>query len=336
MNEDCEKPSLAVGPMSSEIIESVFRYSHFHRTPLYLISSKNQVDHSRGYVNAWNTREYMEYVQSMRTAYQNSEVTICRDHCGPGFNGNYDMKDVYKTIETDIENGFDLIHIDFCHFQGSREEQLAESKKAVEFCYKLDPNIKLEIGTDENTGASYSLTNLDEINDEIDYFQSFCSPEFFVVQTGTVVKEIGQAGSYNEAFVRDVSTLLKSKGLRLKEHNADYLSRDEIERRNGVVDCMNNAPQFGVVQTSTVLTKALTYGINITDFINVVYEGGKWKKWMNNNSPENKMLCVLIAGHYHFNSDEYKTIISRLADREDIQETLIDASSTIIGHYLQQ
>ena len=43
MNTETKKPDLAVGPMSSEVIEAVFRYSHFHRTPLFLISSKNQI-----------------------------------------------------------------------------------------------------------------------------------------------------------------------------------------------------------------------------------------------------------------------------------------------------
>lgn len=335
MTLETQTPNLAIGPMSSEIIESVFRYSHFHRHPLYLIASKNQIDHSGGYVNAWNTIQYMDYITEMKQQYPHSNVAICRDHCGPGFNDNFDMEDVYQTIRTDIESGFDLIHIDFCHFKGSREEQLAASKRAVELCYSLNPNIKLEIGTDENTGASYSISNLEEISDEIDFFQSFCQPEFFVVQTGTVVKEINQAGSYNEKFVRDVSLLLKEKGLKLKEHNADYLPLEEIARRNGVVDCMNNAPQFGVVQTTTLLSKALMYGIDINEFANEVYEGGKWKKWMDTSSPNNKMLCVMIAGHYHFNSGTCKEIVEKLSDREDIHETLVESASAIIGHYLQ-
>lgn len=335
MNSLSCSAQLAVGPMSTEIIEAVFRYSHFHRTQLLLIASKNQIDHDGGYVNDWTTSEYMQYVRALREQYPNSDVQICRDHCGPGFNGNQDLSDVYKTIENDIQHGFDLIHIDFCHLQGTREEQLAESKKAIEFCYSLNPNIKLEIGTDENTGASYSLSNIDEISDEIDYFQQFCKPEFFVVQTGTIVKEIGQAGSYNESFVQDVSKLLKEKGLKLKEHNADYLTDAEIRKRKNVVDCMNNAPQFGVVQTTTVLAKCLAYGIKCDKFFELVYNSKKWEKWMDKNTPDNKMLCFLIAGHYHFASAEYKEIIQQIGECEDIKETLIDAATNVIDHYLQ-
>lgn len=328
--------NLAVGPMSSEVIESVFRYSHFHRKQLMLIASKNQIDYAGGYVNNWKTADYMEFVKKMKAAYTNSDVFICRDHCGPGFNGNHDLQDVYATVEADIRAGFDLIHIDFCHFKGSREERLDASKKLIEHCRSLNPEIALEIGTDENLGTSYSLSNIDEITEEIDFFKSFCNPEFFVVQTGTIVKEIGQAGSYNAEFTKDIAALLRAKGLKLKEHNADYLTREQIEERWGVVDCMNNAPQFGVLQTSIILTKSLQYGIKIDDFLQEVYDGGKWKKWMSKNGPENKMLCFLIAGHYHFASPSYKRIMEELGKREDIKESIMNHMSDLIHHYVER
>ena len=40
----------------------------------------------------------------MKNKYNFSDVKNCRDHCGPGFNGNMNLKDTYKTIESDIEN----------------------------------------------------------------------------------------------------------------------------------------------------------------------------------------------------------------------------------------
>lgn len=326
--------TLAVGPMSPETIEAVFRYSHFYRKQLMLIASKNQIDYAGGYVNNWTTAEYMAYINEMKALYPQCDVIICRDHCGPGFNGNHDLKDTYATIEADIKAGFDLIHIDFCHFKGTREERLEESKKVIEYCYSLNPDIMLEIGTDENLGTSYSLSNIDEITEEIDFFKSFCTPEFFVVQTGTIVKEIGQAGSYNADFTKDIASLLKTKGLKLKEHNADYLTKDQIGERAGVVDAMNNAPQFGVVQTSTVLQKCLVYGIKFNEYLDEVYSKGKWKKWMDTNGPENKMICFLIAGHYHFASPAYKNIIAELEKREDIKETIIGELSAIINHYV--
>jgi hypothetical protein len=271
----------------------------------------------------------------MKKQYPLAKVKVCRDHCGPGFNGNHDIKDAYKTIDEDIKTGFDLIHIDFCHYQGDKQEKLAEAKKAVLYCLKKKPTIELEIGTDENRGTSYSLPNLKEWEREIDFFQSFCKPTFYVVQTGSLVMEINQVGTFNKSFTATVSKLLRSKGLKLKEHNADYLSKEELLERVGLVDALNNAPQFGVVQTQTVLTRALIYGIKIDAFLEEAYQGGKWKKWMKDNGPENKMLCAIIAGHYHFTSKAYKDIIRQLSERENIKEVIMNSIVSIIQHYVK-
>jgi len=326
--------NLGIGPMSSEIIEAIFRYSHYHRKELMIIASKNQIDYSGGYVNNWTTKEFMDFVKQLRKEYPYNDVKICRDHCGPGFNGIYEIEDTYKTIQSDIENGFDLIHLDFCHYQGSKEEQLEEIKKAIEFCLKLKPNILLEIGTDENMGSNYSLLNLQELEKEIDFFKSFCNPEFYVVQTGSLVKEINQVGNFNKDFIEKMSNILKSKGIKLKEHNADYLNEEELNYRNNIIDAMNIAPQLGVIQTSLIFKKSLIYGVKFNDFINEVYNGGKWKKWMCNNLSGSKFLCAVIAGHYHFSSDNYKKIISELNKKENIHESIIESTMEVIDHYV--
>lgn len=324
---------LAIGPMSSEIIEAIFRYSNYMRTPLMLIASKNQIDHAGGYVNNWTTKQYMEFIRSMRALYPQSNVVVCRDHCGPGFNGNLDLEDTYKTIRTDIENGFDLIHIDFCHLKGDRDYVLGEARKAVEYCLSLNPKIMLEIGTDENMGTNYGVMNLKEVEHEIDFFSQFCKPEFFVVQTGSLVKEVQQVGNFNESFVKQMGAKIREKGLKLKEHNADYLTKEEIALRKGLVDAMNIAPQLGVIQTQTVLNKCSMYGVNTEAFIEEVYRGGKWKKWLHTNTDANKFLCATIAGHYHFNSENYKKIITTLNKSEDMNETIINNIMGTIGHY---
>lgn len=329
------RASLGIGPMSSEAIEATFRYSHYHRNQLMLIPSKNQIDAKGGYVNGWTTKQFMDYVRELRTTYEHSDVLVCRDHCGPGFNGVDDLADTYDTIKDDIQNGFDLIHIDFCHFKGGKDQQLAESKKAVEFCLELNPNIMLEIGTDENMGSNYNLPNLGEIEKEIDYFKAVCDPEFYVVQTGSLAKEINQAGNFNKEFTAKIAEVLHSKGIKLKEHNDDYLDKDSIQSRKGIVDAKNIAPQLGAVQTQLILSKCLIYGVDFQKFIDDAYESGKWKKWLENNTSDNKMLCSVIAGHYIFNSDSYKEIIQKLGEREDIKEFIINSLMEIIDHYEQ-
>ncbi|MBT3940952.1 hypothetical protein HOD83_02490 [Candidatus Woesearchaeota archaeon] len=325
---------LGVGPMSPEIIEAIFRYSHYNRTPLMIIASKNQIDHNGGYVNGWNTKQFMDFVKDLKGTYSNSNVMICRDHCGPGFNGIYDTEDTYKTIKTDIENGFDFIHIDFCKHKGARDERLDEAKKAIQYCLKLNPNIVLEIGTDENEGDQFSITNLQEVKEEVEFFTNFCKPKYYVVQTGSLVKEINQVGGFNQEFIERIREFLKSKDIKLKEHNADYFSKDQIETRNGVVDALNIAPQLGALQTMLVLQKCITYGVDFDEFIEEAYNSKKWEKWLHTNKPDNKFLCAVIAGHYNFTTDSYRKIIEQLEAREDIHEFIMDKVMEVIDHYV--
>ena len=327
------KANLGIGPMSSETIEAVYRYSNFHRKQIMLIASKNQIDYSGGYVNKWTTKDYSDELSKFRKKYSFSDVVSCRDHCGPGFNGNFDLEDTYNTIKSDIENNFDLIHIDFCHYQGTNQERLNESKKAFEMCKSLNEKLFVEIGTDENLGAQFALNSIEDIEEEIDYFLSFSKPEYFVVQTGSLVMEINQVGSFNVEFSKEISGIIQERGIKFKDHNADYLSSAEISKRKGIVDAMNIAPQFGVLQTNIVLNKCLMYGINYDDWGNVIYEKQKWKKWLYKNTEENQFLCMNIAGHYHFASDEYKKIIDKLNKHEDINETIIESLMEVIEHY---
>ena len=85
-----------IGPMSTETIEAVYRYSSFNRKQVMLIASKNQIDYSGGYVNNWSTKEFTDHLDSMKEKYNFSDVVICRDHCGPGFNGGYDLRDTFS------------------------------------------------------------------------------------------------------------------------------------------------------------------------------------------------------------------------------------------------
>lgn len=311
---------LGIGPMSEEIIESVFRYSQRNNASLMLIASKNQIDWNGGYVNNWTTKQYTDYIKSLKNIYPGARVSICRDHCGPGFK-NDDLDDVYKTIASDIGNGFDLIHIDFCRFKGGKGNVLQESKKAIEFAKKLKPEILIEVGTDDNAGEF--LDNVSSIEEDIKYFLNIAPIHFFVCQTGSLIKEINQVGGFNSGFLNKLRTVADKYNIFLKEHNADYISSDDIKKRKGLIDAVNVAPQYGVIQTKLTLQKALTYGVDISEFIEETYKNGKWKKWLHINGPENKYLCATIAGHYSFSSEAYRNLYRKISDYENFRESII-------------
>lgn len=326
------RSKLGLGPMSSEVIEAVYRYSQRRECELMLVTSKNQVDYAGGYVNNWRTSEFAEFLAAMRSKYPASNVMACRDHCGPGFNGRFDLEDTYRTIEADVEAGFALIHIDFCHQGASRDEQMVASKKAIEHCLRLNPALLLEVGTDD-TNICCEASSIAELERELAFFAEFCSPVFYVVNTGALVREMRQCGVLNHAFARQASAAMAPLGFRLKEHQCDYLSDEELALRNGIVAAMNVAPQLGVVQTAVVLGECERHGISTLEFLNEVYDKGRWRKWMVDGAQHRPEYCARIAAHYHFGSDSYKRVVERLSRVVDIRERIMDEIDGIIARY---
>ncbi len=333
--------SLACGPMSQEVIEAVFRHSHKFGKRLMLICSRNQVDVDYGYV--FTTRQYMDYIEKMKRKYPRSSVVICRDHCGPGFGSDQPLlttsdtlESVKDTIRCDLENGFDFIHIDLCHNMEwcmSHSEKLQRTKELMQFAIDIKPDVMFEIGTDENIGKPE--TNIDRIVADIRACQEVANPVFYVVQTGSFVRAAYQAGSFKADNVRTMCKALHDCGTKLKEHNADYLTTEQIITRNGVVDAINIAPQLGVVQTSHILSQSLIYGIDTKPFMNKVVHCGKWKKWIDNDYCDpDYYLCALVAGHYHFDTPVYKRLIEELSRKTNIRKNIISEITKVIEHYL--
>jgi hypothetical protein len=299
---------LAIGPMSTEIIQAVFEFSNANCKQMMLIASKNQIDHSGGYVNGWNTRQYSDFINHLKIEYPNSDVVVCRDHCGPGFNGSYLLEDTYRTVEADVEAGFDLIHVDLCKSKTSRDDKLKLSRNVVEYIYSISPSTKVEIGTDEIGSVDYDIGSIEQ---DLDFFLQFCKPEFYVVRTGSLVKENRQVGNFEIKNVISLHESLNKRDVKLKEHNADYLNDYQIRQRKGIVDAVNIAPQLGVVQTEYCLKQCEKYNVSTDEFKNISYKSQAWKKWMIDDR-DDKEQCVLLAGHYNFSSDEYKRMIDQL------------------------
>lgn len=324
------KNPVAFGPMSPEIVEAVFKYSHVTHYPLMLIASKNQIDYAGGYVNNWTTQSYMQYIKEMRSQYLDSDVLICRDHCGPGFNGNTELTDTFKTINEDIKSGFDLIHIDFCHYPGPRQHSLEKAAEAINFAKRLNSRIRFEIGTDEINQAF----NIGQARRDVEFFLQYCNPDYYVINTGSHVLEDQQVGVFNITNTQQAKNMLSNYGLKLKEHNADYLIPDQIRQRKDLVDAMNIAPELGVNQTKKIISLCNQYHINYDAFLDTSYKSKKWKKWLHLTSPDDKYSCALFAGHYCFTSKEYSRICNHLNDHINLKEELINTAIEVIDRYV--
>ena len=297
---------LGLGPMSFRINDILARYAKEYQRPLMFIASRNQVDATSGYV--MTTAELANQINPLRSDY----LMLCRDHCGPYFldaekslSARQAVEATKKTIAGDIENGFDLIHIDTSRCE--QPYQIAD--ELFSFCLFLNPKIRFEFGTEENVGVAAGIKKYQE---DVKFASQFPNMEFVVAQTGSLTMEDRQVGSFDVAMVRKLVGYAEAAGVKLKEHNADYLSAEQILlRKQAGVHACNIAPQLGVIQTKTVLDLADRYGVDASHFKQTILDSGKWKKWIIDGNDDVK---IAVAGHYCFNSPVYSNLEEKLTN----------------------
>ena len=318
---------LGFGPMSKEIIDILARHTKENNYPLMIIASRNQVDYVTGYV--CTTAELAEQVKQ----YKNPNLLLCRDHCGPYFSDldkgltiEDAMDRCMKTISQDIASGFDLIHIDVSRI---KENQLFYAKQLIEYAISLNPNIKLEFGSEDNTGI-----DIDSSLARIDVQLGFLNPYkdnvvFFVTQTGSLTKN-GQAGVFDIARNQAVCKQIRAEGFLFKEHNADYFTAVDIDHRiHAGVDSLNIAPQLGKIQTD--LLKEFAPADLWATFSDLVYNQNYWHRWVPEGVTD-KDVAVSVSGHYLFNSQTYKDIIANI-DYEKFKSKLTRLIEDLLTHY---
>ena len=303
------KFKLGFGPMSREIVDIIGEYTISKQSPLMIIASRNQVDESSGYV--MTTAELSNQVKK----YDRNLLWLCRDHCGPYFldsEKNLSEREAIeatkKTIAKDIENNFDLIHIDTSRcIQGYKV-----AEELINFCLDLNPDIKFEFGTEENVGVA---AGIEKYKNDVEFASQFPNMIFVVAQTGSLVMEDRQVGTFNVDAVKKLVSYANASSVLLKEHNADYLTKEQISLRKDMgVHALNIAPQLGVIQTKILRRLSAENGLKSEweAFSKDVLSSNKWKKWIIDGNDEIK---VDIAGHYLYNSTTHKNLCDKLEDK---------------------
>ena len=318
---------LGFGPMSREVITAICNYTQDTNRPLMMIASRNQIDAESGYV--MTTPELRELLDTLPT----DNVWMCRDHCGPYFlDAEKDLslkaaiEATKKTIAYDIEQGFDLIHIDTSRVK----DTYGVAEELFKFCLDLNPNIRFEFGTEENVGVAAGAI---KYKNDVAFAKNMPNIEFVVAQTGSLCHEDHQAGTFEIDTVKELVEVANTNGVKLKEHNADYLSAEQIKlRKIAGVHAMNIAPQLGVVQTKLLKELCLSrVGEEYWNpFAERVLASGRWKKWTDSTENEQK---VIVAGHYCFASAEYQAIIDQLKQHADWTSEINQAMYQIFDNY---
>jgi len=287
-------PKFFIGPMSKNVVDSVIEFCELTNNIISFIPSRRQIEYFGGYVNNWTTKEFSEYVKS-----KTNKVLMVRDHSGPS-QGQFE-DDGYESLKEDC-NFFDVIHIDPWKKYPDYKSGLNETIKMINFCYKINPNILFEIGTEQSIRHFES----DEIENMILDLRRelpsviFNNIKYVVIQSGTSLKETSQTGNFDSNRLKSMVEIVKKYNLSSKEHNGDYIDTKIIhEKFNIGLDSINIAPEFGVIETMTYLDEIKNES-DFLNFYNICLNSQKWKKWVGKDfiPEENKLELIKICGHY--------------------------------------
>jgi len=326
------KFKLGAGPMSNEIVELLLEYSHANNYPLMIIASRNQVDYNSGYVST--TAQLVKQIKAY-PGYDSNRILICRDHCGPYFSDNDKnksidsaMQECFKTIEADISNDFDLIHIDVSRIT---DNQYIYAKQLIDYAISLRPDIMLEFGSEDNTNE-----NIDEcvlhVDEQLEFLSQYKNNiKFFVSQTGSLTKH-KQIGTFNHAQSKLLVDKTHSCGFLFKEHNADYLIlHDLADRLSSGVDAVNIAPMLGTAQTNVLVSLSQKYKNELSDFSKYVIEQNVWPRWVTSDISDDETK-LLVSGHYYYSTDSYNMLFNKI-DKTDFSNFLRKAIFNILDVY---
>lgn len=293
-----------------------------------IIASRNQVDAESGYV--MTTPEIRKQLKTLPTDY----IWMCRDHCGPYFLDSEKklslraaVEATKKTIAYDIEQGFDLIHIDTSRV----DDTYGIAKELFKFCLDLNPNIQFEFGTEENVGVAAGAI---KYKNDVAFAKNVPNIQFVVAQTGSLCYEDHQAGTFDVNIVKNLVQVANDNGVKMKEHNADYLTAIEVQMRSDVgVHALNIAPQLGVIQTKLlrrlVEEHPVAQGI-WNEFADEVLASNRWKKWTESPNREHQ---INVAGHYCFSSDKYQELVDLLDHRVNWKALIAHDINEVLDTY---
>lgn len=300
------KTLLGVGPMSKLCVDATIELANALRIPILMIASRRQIECAElggGYVNSWTTEEFARYVRSKDDG---DFIVLARDHGGP-WQGTgeadlgYDIafKRACISYRADIDAGFDVLHLDPSVKPRTIGEIKTDIKKLVAFCDARDRtgNLRYEVGTEETNGNISDVRSFGEfVRDCREISERI---HFVVGQTGTLVKEDRNIGTFDRERAKALSTICAVNGFLLKEHNLDYVPDSVLELHAACgIHSANVAPEFGLIETKAFIRETALLGLEhmAATFLEISHASKKWEKWM--VSERSDYDKGIIAGHY--------------------------------------
>ena len=285
-------PKYFICPMSKNIVDAV---CEMDSNVFGFAVTRRQIDYDGGYVNGWNTKSFYEYVKS-----KNSKIIIERDHGGP-LQGQ--IKDDGLISYKEDLNYFDIIHLDPWKSTKSISEGLTLTTSTLLELWQINPNVKYEVLT-EAAIMQFDYKDYNAILSNIRFFSgnAFNSIEYIVVQSGVHIDLVGRKNTnkFLAESVRNVVYVCKEYGKKVKEHNGDYLTKEEKDLRfDAGIDAINIGPELVQLETEIYLEHMTDLEKN--KFYEVCVASNKWQRWATSEFDlNNREMVIRVCGHYNY------------------------------------
>ncbi len=379
MRKEDRASMLGIGPMSKTLIKASIILAKEKDFPLMFIASRNQVDSQElggGYVCNWDQKGFSDAIRSIAEEVGFEGLYyLCRDHGGP-WQRDKERKDHLpeekamelgkKSYIADIENGFDLLHIDPTkdpYVVGKVIDVNVVLRRTVELIEYVEkeriarglPEISYEVGTEETNGGLTSVESyeffIQELLKELDR-KELPHPCFIVGQTGTLTRLTENVGNFNAKASRELAAVAEKYEVGLKEHNGDYQDEGVLLAHPALgITAMNVAPEYGTVETRAYLKLAeveemlfneglISKKSALKDCIRKESVASRrWEKWMTDDTvsrtteelmKDEEVITVItdISGHYTFNNDAVRKEIENMFS--NLAEAGINAEEYVI------
>lgn len=303
--------------MSKTIVDTILDFSKKNNVKIGLIPSRRQIEYTGGYVNRWNTVDFAHYVRGI-----DSSSVIIRDHGGP--NQGESLDDGCNSMAIDCIY-FDGIHIDIWKKYQNMDEAIENTTKYIKMCIEINNKVFFEVGTEEAI-RKYEAEDLEFFLSKMreNLGINFRRIKYAVVQAGTSLKSTTNTGSYNKERLRCMVDVCKNHGVLSKEHNGDYISQaDKISKFSTGLDCINIAPEFGVLETETILRNLSP--TEVDEMFTICRNSKKWVKWVSKdfNPFDNKIETIKISGHYIRSHPYIVDIVEKKSLTPEIEKTIL-------------
>ena len=302
---------LFCGPMSKNVVDAVLA-TYMNGFSVGFIPSRRQVDFETGYVNNWRTDTFSSYVKNIQP-----EISICRDHGGPG-QGQVDDDGVTSFLH-DVER-FDIVHIDPWYKYPNLDQGIAMTIELIIRCASKSDTCLFEVGTEE----AIRPFSIDEFEKLVYQLKSDLPKQLFdrivygVVQSGVGLNLIDKinTGTFKPEVLTQMHDICTKSGLLSKEHNGDYLSHKDVRARRQLgLNSLNIAPELGQIETQCYVELFDRLPESMMDrLFHICNRSKRWEKWVPSGFDPvfNKRKIIGVCGHYIFSDSEFISLLNEV------------------------